>query len=194
MRVALESAVEQGWVRDADTARGWIEGQLAHGLAALDLPVLAPAYAHGVWTDVDLMQTIATLPVPVVFAMQGHAMAGGLLLALFSDYRILPRGPFKTGLNEVQVGLIAPTPVHQALVRLVGPNVAARMLVSGAVVPAEEADRVADSGRRAVFDGVELPELALPEGAPVSSAYAVLGWLGLSAAPPGALPCRSGPV
>ncbi|MEJ2384179.1 MAG: enoyl-CoA hydratase/isomerase family protein [Xanthomonadales bacterium] len=111
--------------------------------AGLDVPELLRLERTrfaGLWCDfVDLMQTIATLPVPVVFAMQGHAMAGGLLLALFSDYRILPRGPFKTGLNEVRVGLVAPTPVHRALVRLVGPNVAARMLVSGAVVPAEEA-------------------------------------------------------
>jgi enoyl-CoA hydratase/carnithine racemase len=86
-----------------------------------------------------LMQIIATLPVPVVFAMQGHALAGGALLALFGDYRIMPRGPFKTGLNEVQVGLIAPTPVHQALVRLVGPNRAAQMLVSGEMMDAEKA-------------------------------------------------------
>ena len=89
-----------------------------------------------------LMQIIATLPVPVVFAMQGHALAGGALLALFGDYRIMPRGPFKTGLNEVQVGLIAPTPVHQALVRLVGPNRAGQMLVSGEVMDAEKAHAI----------------------------------------------------
>ena len=89
-----------------------------------------------------LMQIVATLPVPVVFAMQGHALAGGALLALFGDYRIMPRGPFKTGLNEVQVGLIAPTPVHQALVRLVGPNRAGQMLVSGEVMDAEKAHAI----------------------------------------------------
>ena len=89
-----------------------------------------------------LMQIIATLPVPVVFAMQGHALAGGALLALFGDYRIMPRGPFKTGLNEVQVGLIAPTPVHQALVRLVGQNRAGQMLVGGEVMDAEKAHAI----------------------------------------------------
>ncbi|MFZ2102123.1 MAG: HPr kinase/phosphorylase [Oricola sp.] len=43
-----------------------------------------------------------------------------------------------------------------------------------------DCDRVADPGRRAVFFGVALPELALPEREPISNAYAVLGCLGLS--------------
>ncbi|GAB4357747.1 MAG: hypothetical protein Kow0026_18220 [Oricola sp.] len=48
------------------------------------------------------------------------------------------------------------------------------------LVPAEEAERVADPARRAGFRGVELPELVLAERMPVAAAYAVFGWLGLS--------------
>ena len=40
-------------------------------------------------------------------------------MAIFGDYRIMPRGKFKTGLNEVQVGLVAPPEAHQALIRLI---------------------------------------------------------------------------
>jgi enoyl-CoA hydratase/carnithine racemase len=103
------------------------------------------------------MRTIAEMPVPTVFAMQGHAVAGGALLALFGDYRIMPRGPFKTGLNEVQVGLIAPSPVHRALVRLVGPHRAERMLVAGTLLTSEEAHAAG-----LVDELAETPEDVLP--------------------------------
>lgn len=48
------------------------------------------------------------------------------------------------------------------------------------LVPAEEAERVADPGRRASFQGIALPELVLPEHRPLSAAHAVFGWLGLA--------------
>ncbi|MAS06944.1 MAG: serine kinase [Ahrensia sp.] len=48
------------------------------------------------------------------------------------------------------------------------------------LVPPARAERVADPERRAVFEGVALPELACPERQPLSAAYAVFGWLGLA--------------
>ena len=48
------------------------------------------------------------------------------------------------------------------------------------LVPPAKAERVADPERRAVFEGIALPELACPERQPVSAAYAVFGWLGLA--------------
>jgi len=48
------------------------------------------------------------------------------------------------------------------------------------LVPPAKAERVADPERRAVFEGVALPELACPERQPLSAAYAVFGWLGLA--------------
>ena len=136
---ALETAgAETGAVIVSATGRMFCAGLDVPELLQLDRPRFAM-----LWRDfIGLMQTIATLPVPVVFAMQGHAVAGGLLLALFGDYRIMPRGPFKTGLNEVRVGLVAPGPVQGALVRLVGPHRAERMLVGGEVLTAEQAGAI----------------------------------------------------
>ena len=129
--------------------------------AGLDVPELLQLDRSRfavLWRDfIGLTQTIATLPVPTVFAMQGHAVAGGLLLALFADYRIMPAGAFKTGLNEVQVGLVAPTPVHRALVRLVGPQRAERMLVSGEVMATEKAHAIG-----LVDELAEMPEEVVP--------------------------------
>ena len=55
-----------------------------------------------------------------------------------------------------------------------------RLALAVSLVPAAEAERVADPDRGARFEGVSVPELALFERQPVSAAYAVLGWLGLS--------------
>lgn len=111
--------------------------------AGLDVPELIELdrkeFAHLWHGFVLLMKTIACMPVPTVFALTGHAPAGGLVLALFGDYRIMPTGRFKTGLNEVQVGLTVPVPVHQALVRLIGAHMAERILVAGEMMDAERA-------------------------------------------------------
>ncbi len=87
----------------------------------------------------QMLKIIATMPVPIAFAMTGHAPAGGIVMAIFGDYRIMPRGGFKTGMNEVQVGLVVPAQVHQALVRAVGAHVAERILVAGEIMSSEKA-------------------------------------------------------
>lgn len=48
------------------------------------------------------------------------------------------------------------------------------------LVPPAKAERVADPERRAIFEGVALPELVCPERQPLSAVYAVFGWLGLA--------------
>ena len=90
-----------------------------------------------------LLKTIADMPVPTAFAMTGHAPAGGIVMAIFGDYRIMPQGNFKTGLNEVQVGLVVSPPIHEALVRAVGPHTAERILVAGEMMESEKALRLA---------------------------------------------------
>jgi enoyl-CoA hydratase/carnithine racemase len=60
-------------------------------------------------------------------------------MALFCDYRIMSRGPYKIGLNETRVGLTLPDFIHAALVRLVGDHRAERLIVSGALLSPEQA-------------------------------------------------------
>ena len=57
--------------------------------------------------------TLYTFPKPVVAVLQGHALAGGCVLALCADWRVLRRGAI-TGLNEVKVGV--PLPFGVALI------------------------------------------------------------------------------
>ena len=111
--------------------------------AGLDVPELLSLDEIGMrefWRDFfGLLQQVATSPVPIVTALTGHSPAGGTVIALYADYRIQAEGDFRLGLNEVQVGLVIPPVIHQALVRLIGPYAAERHLVAGEMIPAAKA-------------------------------------------------------
>lgn len=55
-----------------------------------------------------LAERILSFPTPVAIACNGHAVAAGAFLLLAADARIGIEGPFKIGLNEVQIGLTMP--------------------------------------------------------------------------------------
>jgi len=149
-------------------------GMFSAGLDVPELIALDRAQMTHFWHRfLQMLQRIASLPVPVVFAMTGHAPAGGIVMALFGDYRIMPRGSFKTGFNEVQVGLVVPPQVHLALVRLIGAHAAERILVAGEMMDAQRAldiglvDELADDPEQVVQRAMEWCRelLALPRAA-----------------------------
>src|ERR1700739_2844932 len=78
---------------------------------------------------------------PVVAAIHGYALGGGLEIALASHYRIAVPSA-KVGLPEVLIGILPGSGGPQRLPRLIGPKAAMEMIVSGRHVPAEEAKRL----------------------------------------------------
>ncbi|UPG88906.1 enoyl-CoA hydratase/isomerase family protein [Luteibacter aegosomaticola] len=114
--------------------------------AGVDVPALLALDKAGVttfWNDFfALCGAIASSPVPVVAALTGHSPAGGAVLSLFADYRIMAHGVYKIGLNEVQVGLSVPEPIQFAMRRIIGNYRAERLLVAGAMVDAEAAHAI----------------------------------------------------
>ena len=52
-----------------------------------------------------LARRLLSHPFPVIVACPGHAVAKGAFLLLSADYRIGIEGPYKIGLNEVQIGM-----------------------------------------------------------------------------------------
>lgn len=84
-------------------------------------------------------RAIAHCPVPVVAAIGGHSPAGGCVLALCCDYRVMARGAYRIGLNETQVGLVVPDAIQVLMRRVVGPHRAERLMVAGAMVESEQA-------------------------------------------------------
>ena len=87
---------------------------------------------------------------PVVAAINGIALGGGLETALCCNYRIADRKAL-VGLPEVNLGLLPGGGGTQRLPRLVGPNEALKMMLSGGHVPAKRAldmgivDQVSDN-------------------------------------------------
>ncbi len=121
--------------------------------AGMDVPYLLSLgenrhALHDAWQAFfGAARALADARVPVVAAITGHAPAGGCVLALCCDYRVMarstdPERPFAIGLNETQVGLVAPEGIQRLMRRLVGPHRAERLLVAGEMVPAERAQAI----------------------------------------------------
>ncbi len=85
--------------RDGRFCAGFDLGTLGSGPEAANELVLAGA---------ELLLRLAELPIPVVAACTGHAIAAGALLLLASDLRVGSRGEFKIGLSEVTLGMTLP--------------------------------------------------------------------------------------
>ncbi|MGH8184608.1 MAG: enoyl-CoA hydratase/isomerase family protein [Rhodanobacteraceae bacterium] len=138
---ALRQAIEQA---PRDNAQALlISGSPGLFSAGLDIPVLLqldrPAM-RAFWNDFfGVCAALARSRVPIAAAVTGHSPAGGAVLAIFCDYRVMARGEYKIGLNEVQVGLTVPACIQAGLRRLVGTYRAERLLVAGAMLDAEEA-------------------------------------------------------
>jgi len=117
-----------------DSVRDDVRGIVLSGApglfsAGVDVPALLQRDRAGVreyWREFfALCGALARAPIPLVAAITGHS----------------PDGPYRIGLNEVQVGLIVPEAIQLALRRVVGTYRAERLLVAGAMI--ESADALA---------------------------------------------------
>lgn len=86
----------------------------------------------------DLITRIEASPKPVICALHGTALGGGLELALGCHYRVALKGA-RIGLPEVNIGLIPGAGGTQRMPRLVGVEKAIDIITSARQVPAEEA-------------------------------------------------------
>jgi 3,2-trans-enoyl-CoA isomerase len=118
-------------------------GRFSGGLDVPELLSLGRDEIGALWRSFyDLLERLAVSPVPVIAAVTGHSPAGGAVLAIQCDRRVMAQGEFRIGLNEVRVGLPMPPVIHRVACRLVGPRVAERLCVGGELVLAEEALRI----------------------------------------------------
>ena len=112
----------------------------------LDVPALVKLDRDGIrglWQGLyDTMRALANSPLPVAAAITGHSPAGGAVLAICCDYRVMAEGDFKIGLNEVRVGITLPPVLLRILRRIVGDRQAERLAVGGLLVDSQEAQRI----------------------------------------------------
>jgi enoyl-CoA hydratase len=99
-----------------------------------------------------VMLQVFVHPRPVVAAVNGHAVAGGLILALACDARVGVEADVRLGLNEVRLGLPFPASALEIARAALPPATLAEVLYGGELyVPAEAArrglvDRLAGGG------------------------------------------------
>lgn len=141
---ALREAITEA---PANGARGIVvSGAQGMFSAGVDVPALLQCDREGVqtfWNEFfALCGAIAVSSVPTVAAITGHSPAGGAVISLFFDYRVMAHGVYKIGLNEVQVGMSVPDPIQFAMRRIVGAYRAERLIVAGAMVDAEQAHAI----------------------------------------------------
>jgi enoyl-CoA hydratase len=114
------------------------------------------------------------LGVPLVAAINGHAIGAGLCIALACDVRLVAKKA-KLGVTFVGLGLHPGMGATAFLPAIAGPEVAAHLLLTGGII----------SGEEAVAKGVALRALetddVLPEATAVASAMAAQGPLAVQA-------------
>jgi enoyl-CoA hydratase/carnithine racemase len=140
LREALERAIAE---RCGAIVLSGTPGRFSGGL---DVPALLGLDRAGItaaWTDFfALLRELAECPVPLAAALTGHSPAGGAVLALYADHRVLAEGAYLIGLNEVRVGLQVPDVLLRALAFIVGERQAARLTTAGLLLGPAEALRV----------------------------------------------------
>lgn len=154
--------------RAGDVVAVVLTGKPGHFLAGADLETMRTVgtaeqaralgrAGHGV------VEAVADLPVPTVAAVGGPALGGGLELALACDARVAAEGVRAIGLPEVSLGLVPGWGGSYALPRLVGPAVAAQVIVDDPLHGRRLLDAT-QAHRLGVVDAVvpgPLPEAAL---------------------------------
>lgn len=89
-----------------------------------------PALERFMLKFAEVLWALYGLRQPMLAAVNGHAVAGGCILALTADYRILRRGA-QIGLNEVKVGLPLPWSVSVLLRATAPPTAQTRIALLG---------------------------------------------------------------
>jgi enoyl-CoA hydratase/carnithine racemase len=91
--------------------------------------------------NVDNFNALEKLRQPVIAAINGFALGGGLELALACTIRVASEKAMM-GLPEVKIGIIPGAGGTQRLARLVGKGIAAEMILTGEMINAQEAYRI----------------------------------------------------
>ena len=123
--VIVQSASEKFFSAGADIKK-FLEGDVTANMEMIKVSQSA-------------FRRMAAAPQVFIAYIAGHALGGGLEIALACDIRLAGAGLYKLGLPEVTLGLLPGNGGTQRLTRLIGPSRALELLVTGRTYTVEEA-------------------------------------------------------
>jgi enoyl-CoA hydratase len=142
LAAATEELAADGTTR-AVVLRSAVEGVFMAGADLVEFERIASEAERAVLVQ-EVFTAFAELPQPTVAAINGHALGGGLELALACDFRFLARADGALlGLPEVRLGLLPGAGGTQRLTRLVGAGRATELIMKGLQLSPQQA---ADEG------------------------------------------------
>ncbi len=100
------------------------------------------------------LDKLGRLPKIVIAAIEGHAMGGGLEMALACDLRFMARGKSRLGLVEAKIAAVPNMGGTQRMPRLIGKARALSMMITGETVDADQALQLGLVDR--VYEAAEL--------------------------------------
>lgn len=116
------------------------EGFFSAGLDLIELFEYDEQQIRQFWKDfLNLVTIMVSFRKPLVSAISGHSPAGGCVIALCCDYRIMAEGKYIIGLNEVPVGIIVPQSIFHLYSFWLGTARAYRFMLEGKLLHTEEA-------------------------------------------------------
>lgn len=114
--------------------------------AGLNLPELDPLDRSQMEAFVEefseVMIEALAAPFPLVAAVNGHAVAGGCVLAMACDRRVGVDGPFRIGMNEMAIGLTLPSIVTEIIRGRLSPEHSHTVILGGALYDPADAVEV----------------------------------------------------
>ena len=129
-----------------DARAAVITGQGSAFSAGLELPPLIEmdrdAMRGFIRRFEAVMLRVFELPIPVVAAVNGHAVAGGCVLAFQADVRIAADRDARIGLNETQLGIALPAVVVETMRWQMPPTSLAAVALEGGLFSPREALRL----------------------------------------------------
>ena len=116
----------------------------------------------------DCFGTLYAWPKPLVAAINGHAVAGGMILALCADWRVVADVPMEASLAEVRVGVTYPVAPLEIARSELAPATARRLILLGESLDAREAEALR------VFDERVPPDELMTRALARAQRYAAL--------------------
>ncbi len=107
-----------------------------------------------------ILDRMMRLPCPIIAAVGGHAIAGGFILSLACDFRVVGTSPKKLGLSEVDLGAAVPAGAQLLLAERTSAQVSRYLCQSAALIGPEEAHRFGYADELAEDANVRALELA----------------------------------